>query len=95
MKTVNVWWESTWYARFRKLQVLVDGEEFGAVKVGESLVLKVPEGAEELWRKIDWGLTERLDLSEVGSGTAIVFQGRFTWSRRKNQGSPADHDIGL
>ncbi|MEM7387171.1 MAG: hypothetical protein AAF514_19710 [Verrucomicrobiota bacterium] len=57
MKTVNVWWESTWYARFRKLQVLVDGEEFGAVKVGESLVLKVPEGAEELWRKIDWGLT--------------------------------------
>ncbi len=82
------------YGIFRSLEIVVDGITVGTVKHGQSIVVDVPEASRQIWGKMDWAETDRVDLDECGVGHMIVFQGYFTWDLLKGMGvSPMPFEV--
>ena len=59
--------------RARAYKVMLDGEEMGRVKRGESVSFDAAPGAHQLQMKIDWATSEPLDI-EVAAGQDLRFE---------------------
>jgi hypothetical protein len=64
---------SNW-ARFRKLRILIDGKEAGAVRYGESVRLPAAPGLHELRVKLGRSGSEPLDVEVVTEGRDLHVQ---------------------
>lgn len=74
------------YGIFRTLEIVVDGDKLGTVRHGQSITIDVPDGGRQLWGRMDWAETNRLDLDDCGPGQTVVFKGYFTWDLLKGMG---------
>jgi hypothetical protein len=59
--------------RLRAYQVMLDGEEVGRVKRGESVTVDAAPGAHRLQLKIDWCLSKPIEL-QVAPGQDAYFE---------------------
>ena len=70
----------------RALEIIVDGVSLGKIDQGQSLMFDAPDSSREIWGKMDWGKTDRLDLSHYNLSQTVVFRGLFTLNLFKNLG---------
>ena len=76
-----------YYGNLRSLEVIVDGVSVGRIKQRRKEVFELPEDSRQIWGKMDWGETDRLDISRYDfSKQSVFFKGRFSWSSAKNLG---------
>ena len=73
-------------AALRSLQIIVDGTVLGVIKYGETAVFESPDSGQEIWGKMDWGITPRLTLSDYAPDKTVVFEGYVTLNPLKNLG---------
>lgn len=66
------------YGMFRAMEIVVDGVAMGKIGQGQSSTFMLPDGGRQVWGKMDWGETERLELADGGPGKTVVFQAYFT-----------------
>jgi hypothetical protein len=59
--------------RARAYKVMLDGEEVGRVKRGESVSFDAAPGAHQLQMKIDWATSEPVDI-QVAPGQDLHFE---------------------
>jgi hypothetical protein len=59
--------------RARAYKVMLDGQEVGRVKRGESVSFDAAPGAHQLQMKIDWATSEPLDI-QVAPGQDLRFE---------------------
>jgi hypothetical protein len=74
------------YGMIRALVIVVDGVPVARIQQRESIVVEVPPGSREIWGKMDWGETERLNLHEYRPDLIVVFRGYFTLNPFKTLG---------
>ena len=86
MRQIRIECRKGGYGIFRTLEIVVDGDNVGAVKHGQSIAIDVPDDGRQIWGKMDWAETDRLELEECGPGQSIVFHGYFTWDLLKGIG---------
>lgn len=70
----------------RALEIVIDGVSFGKIDQGQALTFEVPETSREIWGKMDWGQTDRLDISSYNLSQTVIFRGRFTLNLFRNLG---------
>jgi len=73
-----------WFGRIRTLAIYADSEKIGEVKSGETVSVNVPKSAKEIYGKMDWGKSERLDLSFIEAGDTVYANHRFTLNPLRN-----------
>jgi len=75
------------YGVFRKLEIIVDGVTIGEIDQGKTGTFQLPETSHQIWGKMDWGLTERLDLADYTPGKVVVFKAYFSFNLLRNLGA--------
>jgi len=63
----------------RSYEVVVDGDAVGRLRPGDSATFDIAEGSHEIFLKIDWCRSEKIDF-RVGGGETM----RFRCSNRAN-----------
>ena len=86
MSQIRVERKKAYYGMVRALEVIVDGVRVGKIRQGQTLVFDAPDDCKEIWGKMDWGETVRLDISDYNASQTVVFKGRFTLNIFKNLG---------
>lgn len=84
MRTITLTRNKGWFGRARTLKLFVDDKEVGAVKAGKTVSLNIPDGAQELYGKMDWGKTNKYSLAFIEDGDALFANGRFTFNPLRN-----------
>ena len=70
----------------RALEIIVDGTVIGKIDQAQTSLFDIPNDSREIWGKMDWGRTKRLDISNYKIDQTVVFRGRFTLNIFKNIG---------
>ena len=86
MNQIRVERQKGYYGMARKLEIFVDGVGIGRIKQGQTLMFDVPDGCQQIWGKMDWGETIRLDISGYQLDQTIVFKAYFTFNLLKGVG---------
>ena len=76
--------DKVWYGRWRKLRVVLDGDEIGNLASGESKLFDVSSGDHELLVQMDWVKSEAVTFT-CGEGEEIdarCSSPRFSFSFR-------------
>ena len=84
MRTITLTRNKGWFGRVRALKLYVDGTEIGSIKSGETLSLDIPNEAQELYGKMDWGKTNKYSLAFIEDGDTLFANGRFTFNPLRN-----------
>lgn len=61
-----------WFGRFRKLQVILDGNPVTALGIGKTVELIVEPGVHTLQVKMDWCISQELQVG-VNPGERLTF----------------------
>jgi hypothetical protein len=86
MSQIRVERQRGYFGMLRTLEVIVDGVKIGKIDQGQTLTFDAPEACREIWGKMDWGETDRLDITNYTLAQTVVFKGRFTFNIFKNLG---------
>lgn len=86
MATITVSRNKGWFGRSRRASIMADNIEIGSVKAGESLTVRIPDGASGLYVKIDWGRSEPYPVNQIREGDTIYVKARFSWNLLRNLG---------
>ena len=86
MSTIRIERQKGYYGIFRALKIIADGVEVGAIKQGQTLVFELPDDCQKIWGKMDWGETERLDITDYRMDQTVVFKGKLTLNIFKGLG---------
>ena len=78
MKQIRIERHKGYYGKFRPLNIIVDGKKMGAIKQGDSITLDLPSDAKEIWGKMDWATTKRINLNNLVHDKTLVFKGYFS-----------------
>jgi hypothetical protein len=73
-----------WFGRVRKLSIMADGKRLAKISSGETLTIDIPNGTQQVYGKMDWGKTNKLDGQSLGDGDHIDIIGRFTLNPLRN-----------
>jgi hypothetical protein len=71
MKTVTIVRNRGWYGFFRGVRIVADNLVLGSVHAGESLEVRIPDGASRLLGKIDWASTPGVPVGELCDGDTL------------------------
>ena len=72
------------YGKFRKLKLFIDDQEVGSLSQGDAIELELPDNADVLYGKMDWGKTKPLSLKDVKENDFITFKPYFTFNLFRN-----------
>ena len=86
MKQIRVERQAGYYGMVRSLEIIADGVSIGRISQGATQVFDVPETCREIWGKMDWGETVRLDVSNYEPTQTVVFKAFFTFNLLKGLG---------
>lgn len=86
MKQIRVERQAGFYGMVRSLEIIADGLILGRISQGAKQVFDVPESCREIWGKMDWGETVRLDVSNYDPTQTVVFKAFFTFNLLKGVG---------
>ena len=70
--SITVIREGGWSDKLRKWRILIDGEEVGEMKEGDTFRYEISPGGHELTMKIDWASSETLPF-EIAPGEEVSF----------------------
>jgi len=68
------------YGRMRTAKIMADGNEIGLIKSGETINIKIPEQANNLYIKMDWGRSEPYPTNKLKEGQIIYINSWFTFN---------------
>ena len=88
MKRIKLTRLRGYYGAARQLGIYVDGEKVGNLMQTKTLELDVPDEAEILYGKMDWGKTEMFPLQALSDGAHITVQTFFTINPLRILGIP-------
>ncbi len=86
MKTITIHRKPGLYGKVRVLKIQIDGKQVATVKQKETVTIEVQDGDQELWGKMDWGKTRRIQLDTVQSGQTVTFKAHFPLNPLKGLG---------
>ena len=86
MREVTITRKRGYYGKFRTLKLFVDDDLVGKIRQGETIVIKVPDQANAMVGKMDWGKTEALLLKDLVDGDALVVKAWYTLNIFRNIG---------
>ena len=86
MKKIRIQRQHGYYGMLRALHIYVDHIRIGKIKQGQTLEFNLPDRHQKIWGKMDWGKTERLDISDYTLDKTIVFKGYFSFNPFKALG---------
>ena len=89
MKTLRIRRDKGFYGIFRALKIIVDGEDLGRIRQGQSIEIKVMDDASEIWGQMDWASTDCFSLEGLEEGQTIVFKAYFSFNFSKTLGAGA------
>ncbi len=75
-----------WYGRFRNAQIMADKTQIGRIKSGQTIVVQVPQSAENLFAKMDWGWSPPYAIKDLRAGQTLYVNARFTLNPLKSLG---------
>lgn len=75
-----------YYGRMRTAKIIADGNEIGLIKSGETVNLKIPEQANNLYIKMDWARSKPYPINELNDGQTIYINARFSFNPLRNLG---------
>jgi hypothetical protein len=78
MIQIRVERQKGYFGVIRALEIIVDGTSLGRINQGQTLIFDAPDGVREIWGKMDWGKTRRLDIANYNLDKTVVFKGLFT-----------------
>ena len=84
MRTITVTRNRGWYGRIRTAIILADDVEIGRVKSGETVNVEVPDHANNLYVKVDWGRSSPYPASNLKEGDTIYMNAWFTLNPLRN-----------
>lgn len=84
MRNITLKRNKGWFGRIRTLKLYVDDIEVGSVKSGETVSLAIPDGARELYGKMDWGMTNMFSLAFIEEGDTLFANAWFTFNPLRN-----------
>lgn len=85
-KQIRVERQEGYFGMVRSLEIIADGVSIGRIDQGKTLIFDVPDACQQVWGKMDWGETIRLDISDYDLGQIVVFRGYFTFNLLKGLG---------
>lgn len=74
------------YGRLRALQIVLDGRDVARLHQDEEVIVELPDGAAQLWGRMDWGRTEPVDVAPLTDGQRVTFKGVFSLQLRRGLG---------
>ena len=80
MHTIKVVRERGYYGKFRAMKLVVDGQTVGSIKDGQTIEINIPDDAEEIFGKMDWGKTSVISLGKLEVDGAVVFEPYFSFN---------------
>ncbi len=72
-----------WFSAARALGVYVDDDKVGNLMQTRSLEIDLPEGAQQLYGKIDWAKTEAISVAGLTDGAELVVKTYFAFTPLK------------
>ena len=67
-----------WFGRLRTAKIMADGVEIGLIESGETVTIKVPDHANNLYAKMDWARSKPYPLNNIKDGQTIYMNAWFT-----------------
>jgi len=86
LKKITIFYEKGYYGRLRAVKIYVDNIEIGQLKQGQELTCELPDAANIIYAKIDWGKTDPLNVDSVYDGEQINLKSYFTLNPLRNIG---------
>ncbi len=86
MRTISVARNKGWFGRFRDATILADDVEIGRVKPGKTVNAQVPDDANNLYAKMDWGRSSPYPVINIKDGQTIYMNAWFTLNLLRNIG---------
>lgn len=78
MHTISIQRNKGGYGMMRGLKIYADDKAIGIVKLGETTSVEIPNGASEIYCKMDWAKTNKMAVSELVQGDVLEVNARFT-----------------
>jgi len=75
-----------YYGRMRTAKIMADGNEIGLIKSGETINIKIPEQANNLYIKMDWARSEPYSIDKLEEGQTIYINAQFTFNPLRSLG---------
>jgi hypothetical protein len=73
LPTVEIYRDANiWIDRARAYKIVIDNAPAGEIRRGETVVLEVPVGHHELFLKVDWARSQRLDVDLLEDERQLV-----------------------
>lgn len=66
--------------------IMADNVEIGRINSGQTVTVQVPNDAQNLYAKMDWGWSPRYPAENVKDGQTIYMNGRFSLNILRNLG---------
>lgn len=86
MRTVTIVRNKGWYGRARTAQIMADNTEIGRIKMGNTVTVQIPEDANNLYAKMDWGRSLPYPVQNIKDGQTIYMNAWFTLNLLRNIG---------
>ena len=86
MPIITVARNKGWFGRIRTASIMADDVEIGRVKSGETANVQVPDHANSLYVRMDWGRSSAYPVSNVKDGQTIYMNAWFTLNPLRNIG---------
>lgn len=81
MRKIRVERNSEWNNKARAIGIYIDGEKVGTINDGETQEYEVENGKHEIFAKIDWCRSQKVELNIAENETKTIKLGGFKYSK--------------
>ena len=75
-----------YYGRMRTAKIIADGNQIGSIKSGETVNIKIPEEANNIYIKMDWAKSKPYPTNNLKEGQVIYVNTWFTFNLLRSLG---------
>jgi hypothetical protein len=75
-----------YYGRMRTAKIIADDNEIGLIKSGETVNIKIPEQANNIYIKMDWAWSEPYPTNKLKEGQTIYINAWVTFNPLRSFG---------
>lgn len=80
MRKITITRYRSFYAVMRLVKLYIDGEYIGSIKIDQSVTIKIPDGAQEMYGRVSWGRTKSFPLNTLRDGDKLAINGWMTFN---------------
>jgi len=75
-----------YYGRMRTAKIIADGNEIGLIESGETVDIKIPEQANNIYIKMDWAQSKPYPINTLKEGQVVYVNTWFTFNLLRGLG---------